>query len=34
MVLADQRMIRTLLSRHAGRLGDENVLTPQQVRQR
>jgi hypothetical protein len=33
MVLAGQQMIRTLLSRHLDRLGDKNVLTPQQVRQ-
>jgi hypothetical protein len=32
MVLADQQMIRMLLSRHVDRLGEENVLTPQQVR--
>jgi len=33
MVLAGQQMIRMLLGRHAGRLGEQNVLTPQQVRQ-
>jgi SAM-dependent methyltransferase len=33
MVLAGQQMIRMLLSRHVDRLGEENMLTPQQVRQ-
>lgn len=33
MDLAGQQMIRMLLSRHVDRLGEENVLTPQQVRQ-
>jgi hypothetical protein len=33
MVLAVQQMIRMLLSRHVDRLGEENMLTPQQVRQ-
>jgi len=33
MVLAGQQMIRMLLSRHVDRLGDKNMLTPQQVRQ-
>jgi hypothetical protein len=33
MVLAGQQMIRMLLSRHAGRPGEQNALTPRQVRQ-
>jgi SAM-dependent methyltransferase len=33
MVLAGQQVIRMFLSRHLDRLGDKNVLTPQQVRQ-
>src|SRR5215472_6366155 len=33
MILAGQQMIQMLPSRHVGRLGEQNMPTPQQVRQ-